>query len=214
MLALSVPLVLLFALNGYHAEPLKEGAPADVSDEIRKELAEHGTRISKSDKTPYADLWFRKKITLEPQEEDVGVKLTELKPGTLVGVIRFHGAGSDFRAQNIKAGLYTLRYIVQPQDGNHQGVSDTRDFFLMLPIADDKSPAALAPEQVVKLSQKASGTAHPAVLWVARLTEDVEKLPQLCHDEQAERWTLQCEIPTSGEKPLRLSLVVIGKAWE
>lgn len=210
----SVSLVLLFALDGYQAEPLKHAAPADVSEEIRKELAEHGTRISTSDGTPYADLWWRKNIPLEPQEEDLGIKFPELKPGTLVGVIRFHGSGSDFRAQTIKAGTYTLRYVIQPQDGNHQGVSETRDFLLMSPAANDKTIAALSPEDVIRLSCKASGTAHPAVLWVTPLARRPDALPRLYHDESTERWALECELATSADKPLRLSVVVIGKAAE
>ena len=46
-----------------------------------------------------------------------------LPEGALLGVVHFPKATTDFRSQTIKAGFYTLRYGLIPQDGNHMGVN-------------------------------------------------------------------------------------------
>ena len=43
--------------------------------------------------------------------------------------------------QGIQPGLYTLRYELVPNDGNHLGVANSRDFGLLVRAADDPDPA-------------------------------------------------------------------------
>ena len=42
----------------------------------------------------------------------------------------------------MKAGVYTLRYAIQPKTDDHFGVSPFRNFLLLSPAAVDKDPAA------------------------------------------------------------------------
>ena len=58
--------------------------------------------------------------------------------GQMLGVIRYSRSGSDFRDQDIEAGVYTLRYAHQPVDGAHVGTSPTRDFLMLLNAEHDK----------------------------------------------------------------------------
>ena len=44
---------------------------------------------------------------------------------------------TDFRGQEIKKGVYTLRYGQQPEDGNHIGTSELADFLLAIPAGVD-----------------------------------------------------------------------------
>ena len=90
------------------------------------------------------------------------------RSGALLGAIRFTGTGADRRGQQLKPGVYTLRYSLYPVDGAHQGVAPQRDFAVLALAADDKDPAALpAYEPLMKMSSKASGTPHPAILSIA-----------------------------------------------
>jgi hypothetical protein len=137
-----------------------------------------------------------------------------IAPGTLLGAVRVHGGGADYRGHRVAAGVYTLRYGVQPEDGDHQGTADNRDFLLLAPAAADPSPEGMKQEDVYKLSSKVSGKKHPAVVYVVKGVEGAA-VPRLVHEEDRERWVLECQTSLAPDgKPLRLWLVVVGKAPE
>jgi hypothetical protein len=137
------------------AGPPPEGLPSD----LRTGLVAEGVR------TGSLEIWLRASPPLGQAREGLGIALARLVPGALAGVLRLTGGWSDYRGQRIEAGLYTLRYGVEPADGNHMGVSAWRDFFLLVPAADDPGSAAVpAPTDLYALSTKASRTNHPAVL--------------------------------------------------
>lgn len=212
-----LPAILLAfaAPEGYEAQPLDEAAPAGVSERVRAEMAPKGARVLGEDKKPYVDVWLRKTVPTGTPRDLLGVKYPAIQDGTLVGVARFHAATTEFRGIKVAAGVYTLRYAVQPEDGDHQGTADSRDFFVLCPAADDASPDAMKLEDAVKLSAKVSGKKHPAVLWLARRGEEGDKLPRLVHDGEASRWLLECETAQGAKaEKLRLWVVVVGRAAE
>ncbi len=84
--------------------------------------------------------------------------------GTLVGAVRVSGEFKEIRGKVVKPGVYTLRYGLQPQNGDHLGISMFRDFVLLSPAAIDKDPRVLGFDGVVALSKEVIGTAHPASL--------------------------------------------------
>lgn len=206
--------VLPAPADDYTVELLAEPPPPEVAEAVRKELSPDGARLLDPDGKPFLDFWMRKSIATADAPDEVGVKYGALGLGTLVGAVRAHGGGSDFRDKRIKAGVYTLRYAVQPQDGDHQGVSETRDFLLLAPAASDPSPDAMAYEPLVKLSARVAGKKHPAVFYLAERSQE-EKIAGLVRDEANDRLLFECEVP-AGEKgePLRLRICVVGKAAE
>ena len=64
----------------------------------------------------------------------------------------------------VAPGVYTLRYGLQPQNGDHLGISTFREFLLFSPAAVDKDPKVLGFDGVVALSKQVIGTSHPASL--------------------------------------------------
>ena len=87
--------------------------------------------------------------------------------GTLLGILRFPARAPTAAARPDTAGVYTMRYSNYPVDGAHQGVAPQRDFALLTPIAGDPDPNATPDfDALVKMSTKASGTPHPAVLSI------------------------------------------------
>ena len=114
----------------------------------------------------WCELWFRNSLPEGAKPSDPSISFP-IEQGTLVGIIRFPGAGADRRGQAIKPGVYTLRYSDYPVDGAHQGVAPQRDFLLMTPLGADTDPQS-KPDfaSLVKMSMKASGTPHPAVLSI------------------------------------------------
>jgi hypothetical protein len=135
--------------------------------------------------------------------------------GEFVGVVEYKRKGGDFRGQDIPAGVYTLRYALQPVDGNHVGTSDTRDFLLLGKAEEDTAVAPVEKEKLFKQSAQAIGTTHPAMLCL-QATSAVEA-PAVENDEAKEMATLRVSNPSSagGKKsPLSIGLVVVGHAAE
>ena len=46
----------------------------------------------------------------------------------MVGAVQFPEVWKDYRKQKIKAGVYTLRIGVQPEDGDHMGTAPFNEF--------------------------------------------------------------------------------------
>ena len=113
---------------------------------------------------------------------------------------------TDFRSQNIKAGFYTLRYALIPQDGNHMGVNPTRDAFVLAPVAADSDPdKILSFDDLVKLSTQASGTPHPGFLVGAAVNGST--FPSVAKDDSG-NWDVQIKGHTSsGDLPVAITVV-------
>ena len=56
----------------------------------------------------------------------------------------------------MKPGVYTLRFALQPQNGNHLGVSSNREFLLVCPSALDTTPDPLGYKGTVDLAKQTS----------------------------------------------------------
>ncbi len=206
-----LPLVLLAVREEFTVEALKEPAPSDVAEAVRKELAPAGSRVLR-DGTSFIDFWFRATLPTGEARGGPGILYGALKPTGLVGVARVHGGGSDFKGQKFPAGVYTLRYAAQPEDGDHQGVTESRDFLLLTPAASDPSPDLLDLKELIKRSAKINGKKHPAVLYL--VGGEGGPLPRVVRDAAADRRVFEAQGTASGGKPLRLSIVVQGKVAE
>jgi hypothetical protein len=136
---------------------------ASVPAAVKGVLDNSGTRVLLADGTPLAEVWLRK-TTPKNAKGNADVLYPQLAISQLVGVIRFPNGGKDFRGHAIKAGLYTLRYDVQPSDGDHLGTAPNPDFLVAVPIAEDTDPNAIMDtKQLATMSSHASGLRHPSV---------------------------------------------------
>jgi len=224
----------------YTIEPLAEPAPKDeVSKEILALLEPVGLRIVDRKKAPYLDVWLVRRLAVEEPTQQTGVLYGHIPEGSVLGVLRLHARQSDFRGDRLPAGVFTLRNAIQPQDGEHLGVSESRDFVLLAPAKVDTSPDPLRTRDIVKLSVRASGTKHPSMLYLIRLAGEPKGLPRIVEQEDLEYQILDCEVrnlpiakreptadgaaqspeTTSGDadsaaKPVRLSIVIEGEASE
>lgn len=152
--------VLFASAQEYKLEPISTPAP-DLPAAYAAEIAGQGYRIN-GPSGAWCEVWFRKTIPSGPKPTDPAITLP-LTQGTLIGVIRFPKAGSDRRGQQLKPGVYTLRYSLFPPDGAHQGIAPQRDFALATPIAGDSDPKAMPDFAALVQQSKSSGTAHAAV---------------------------------------------------
>jgi hypothetical protein len=116
--------------------------------------------------TEILTLWFRNEIPVKATEEQVknGLTYREIPEGVLIGAIRFSAPFTDYRKQVIPAGLYTLRFAVQPDIGDHTGTSPHPDFCLLCQAKDDRSVEPLEKKKLIEVSSLVNEGRHPAVL--------------------------------------------------
>jgi len=132
-----------------HADPV----PSDVAAAVAAKIAPGGVRATANGTT--ITFWWVKDLP--------GSSWKDVPEGTLVGVVKLDADVRDIRSHLMKAGVYTLRYGIQPATDDHFGVSPFRDFLLLSPAATDKDPAAISHDALVDLSKVTINAKHPAV---------------------------------------------------
>lgn len=134
-----------------------------LPEAILHDVEEKGYRLT-LDHGWIADFWPTEQL-LETEKTVAGALYPKIEPSAFVGIIVLHQDMPDYRGQTIRAGAYTLRYELLPQDGNHLGVSPNPDFLLAIPANDDPNPVQpWVLKHVVAMSSKSTGTNHPAVI--------------------------------------------------
>jgi hypothetical protein len=150
-LIVNFALVISFALAPSVA-PLTDKPPAELSAGVAS-LLEPAAKVQSGAAT--LDIWL---------VDTLQSSWSVLDSGTLVGAVRVAGEFKEIRGKVVKPGVYTLRYGLQPQNGDHLGISTYRDFLLLSPAAIDEDPKVLGFDAAVALSKEVIGTAHPASL--------------------------------------------------
>lgn len=201
----------------FEAAVIEEGPPKDkLSPEIAETLRDQGIAVKRGSRT-IAEIWLRKEWPIQAGFQPTFQLLYPFKEGELIGVIRYPRDANDLRDQEIASGVYTLRYGLQPVDGNHVGTSPTRDFLLLLPAEQDKSVEPITPETLVEKSTEVSFTSHPAILGLQPTQEAEGDLPTMRYHEANDWWILQ--FAGQGEadgktEDVRVDLVIVGVALE
>jgi hypothetical protein len=200
-LAASVP------AQGIDAQLHKDPVPSELAAPIGGVMAPGGVRAVAGGVT--LDLWFVKAL-------EVGAAppaWAGVAEGTLVGAVRVGGDFHDIRGRVIKAGVYTMRYGVQPDNGDHLGTSPWRDFLLLVPAALDTDTAARGHDGTVDLSKRTIGGSHPAVWSIdPPVTTEAVLAPhktELGH--QAIVVEVACAVAGKPAGALRFGIVLIGR---
>ncbi|HUE74101.1 MAG TPA: hypothetical protein VMP01_24685 [Pirellulaceae bacterium] len=211
----SVMFALVMALAGslavaqdYKVEKLESGPPADkLSPEIAKLIGDSGCKILRGETRTLCEIWTVKELDVSKGKTNDMV-LYPLEPGQLIGVIRLPRKATDFRNQEVTSGVYTLRYGQQPVDGAHVGTFPTRDFVLLLPAEEDKSPATIGDyKTLTKASAASAGTTHPAIYPLLKPSEG--ETPSIRHDEEKDWWIVRF-----GSGKQAFDMVIVGHAEE
>jgi hypothetical protein len=204
--------------DDYRVEVLNEGPPADsLSGDVAKQIADTGLVVTKDESRTVCQLWFCKQWPVADTTKSAADVNYPFAQGQLVGVLALKRKSGDFRDRDLSRGVYTLRYALQPVDGNHVGTFPTRDFLLMVNAENDTSAEPMGVEKLVKLSAKALEASHPALMCLLKPSGDPKTLPAMRHDEDGDWWTVQFKGTTAaGDKSqdLRVDLIVSGHASE
>jgi hypothetical protein len=167
---------------------------------VRPLIADAGARVT----VPGAnlDFWWVKSL---PQPS-----WQQLEEGTLVGAVRVSAVYKDIRGRVIKPGVYTLRYGIQPANGDHLGVSPFREFLLLSPAAADTDVKPTGHEGTVDLSKQTIGGSHPAV-WSLDPPALTDAAPLSSRTNDAGHEAIVFEVPSASGAPLRFGLILAGK---
>jgi|SRR5579862_1693030 len=206
---------LCLLLSGYFCvaqsgkvEPLALLSNAGLSENLKNVLETSGYHLALSNGDILCDIWLRKDVPTQAKKDAPDALYPELAESTLIGLISFPKAGSDYRGQSIPAGFYTMRYELLPDDGNHLGVAPNRDFVLLIPVENDPDPSASFKfDQLVSLSRKATGTRHPGPLSLVQ----PGSASGLSKDEE-DHWVFTTSLKLQNGHELPVGLIVKGTA--
>ena len=178
-----------------------------ASAALKQAVEDKGYRIT-LDGGWTAEFWFAKQLKTAAKNVP-GALYSELTNAEFVGVVNLPKGMADFRGQAIPAGVYTLRYQLLPQDGNHMGVAPNPDFLLAIPLASDPNPEqGYLYKKLVALSAKATGTNHPAVIAL-----DTPGDPGSAVGDKQGTVVFSVTVPSSGASATeKLGIVVKGVA--
>jgi len=183
--------------------PPTEGVPAETIELV----VEDGVAVKNGAGETVAEYWMRKAPFEGEGTSAFGVRFDTIPEGAFLGIVRYTEKGSDFREQYIGPGVYTLRYGLHPEDGNHMGVAPSRDFALLSPADKDTATNENVGDfdALMDLSFEV-GNAHPTVARVE--LPDSEEGPTLWENDY-EHWVLDLDV--AGEL---VGLVVYGHSEE
>jgi hypothetical protein len=215
LFACGAPLVAADA--DYQLKPVTQ-LPTGLSKSVSATLNPAGLRLV-GPKGGVFEIWLAKSITVKPGFTPTLNAYYPFAAGQLIGAMRILDKAefTDFRGQEFSAGVYTLRYGMQPEDGNHIGTSELADFLLALPAKIDNKPALIAgPDQLAGQSAKSVGSTHPAIISLLPQS-GVKKSAVLTHDADHDYWILDLlGQGLAGKKAtaVKLRLVAIGRSLE
>src|SRR5436190_9278707 len=137
--------------------------PKELGEAIRQTLQTKAAQVLDGNK-PAFEFWFAREIPLKSRPASLAKALDSLEPATLLSAVSVSSATQDYRDDELPAGVYTMRFALQPQDGDHSGSTDYIYFAVLVPAKLDAAPDALTTyKAVVKASAKEASPEHPHV---------------------------------------------------
>ncbi len=200
----------------YSVELIEQPPQAeDLTPELAKQFAANGYRVKRDSSRTVCEIWLRKDLEVTANFVPANGRLYPFQPGQLIGLAHYARKSSDFREQTIASGWYTLRFELQPIDGNHVGTSPTRDFLLLVAAEHDEADKDWDLEELQSLSSEAAGSSHPAMICLQEPVQDAK--PLVRHNAETDWWLLH--IVAKGQADgktvaLPIDLVVEGHAAE
>jgi hypothetical protein len=101
----------------------------------------------------------------------------------------------DYKANEIPKGVYTVRFVMQPQDGDHLGTAEYPYFAVLIPAKSDPAVNGITTyKAMVKASGKDTSTGHPIVLSLRPVSSGDAESPKLTEPAPDQK-CVQIKIP-------------------
>lgn len=193
--------------TGYQVKIVRTAPPTEVSAAVRAELAVEALQVFNDKGELHCELWFRKVIPVKATPEQVqnGLTYREIEPTTLLGVIRYPQIHKDYRRQDVPAGVYTLRFVIQPQSGDHAGSAPYQEFCLLSDAKTDSKLATMEVKELIEQSAAAITGSHPTMMLLFPQTET--ELATKVTDEGRGHWVVRHVLQMQADgKPAKLGI--------
>jgi hypothetical protein len=183
--------------------------PKELGEAIRQMLQPKAVQVLDGGK-PAFEFWFAKEISLKSKPASPATVLDSLEQATLLGAVAVSADTRDYRNDELPAGIYTARFALQPQDGDHSGSSDYVYFAVLVPAALDPKPDSLTTYRaVVKASAKNTSTGHPYVLSLRPASSEAGDSPQI-KEPAPEHKSVLLKLPAkAGEEKTSLTFELV-----
>ncbi len=199
------------SLQGLSVAGHTEPAPDELAEGVRARLAEGGARVQSGQTV--LEFWWVGALPATQALDPGPASWSAVLEGSLVGAVRLSEIYPDIRGRTIDPGVYTLRYGVQPADGDHLGISPFREFLLLSPAAEDVDAAPISHNDLVDLSKRSINVSHPAVWSLDPPVSDAEALTAQTTEEG--HAAVVFEVPVAFEEQtagsLRFGLILVGR---
>lgn len=188
--------------HGLELAKAAEPAPEDVSDAIKALLSAEALQLKDGDDPQYS-FWFVKEVPFKGSPASAKKALDQVENVTLMGVLAVHEEQRDYRDDELYDDIYTMRFGIRPEDGDHQGTSEFLYFLVLTPIGYDETVEGFDDiEELGEVSAEETATGHPIVLSLRPVAEPAVEQPTLTepvHEHKALQLTLPVVI-AGGEK--------------
>jgi hypothetical protein len=186
--------------------------PGEIGPEIAALLQPQALQVVQGDK-PVLEVWLAKELPLQSKPSSPATALDAVKQAAILGAVSVPGVRRDYRDDEIAASIYTMRFALQPQDGNHSGSAEFPYFGVLVPAKLDTKPDGIKDfKELMKASSKETSTDHPMVLSLRPVTATDGSAVKLT-TPAAEHKALRVKVPTKGAdtKEIAFEIVVEGK---
>ena len=156
MMLIATVALFLFQAAGLTGVTHSDPVPTEIAAAVAERVAPGGVRATANGKT--VTFWWVRDLP--------GASWETVPEGTLIGAVKFDADARDIRNRPVKAGVYTLRYGIQPNNADHLGISPFRHFLLMSPASADTDPGARDHDGIIALSTQTTGGKHPSPLSI------------------------------------------------
>jgi len=163
---------------------------------------------------PTYEFWFVTELPLQSKPAGLAKALDSVKQATLLGAVSVPKSQRDYRDDELAPGIYTLRLVLQPQDGNHLGTAEFNWFAALVPAKLDTTPDGITDyKSLVKASSKETATDHPLILSLRPAATGEGELPKL-NEPATEHKSVRVKIPAKAgaeKTDLMFEVVYEGK---
>jgi hypothetical protein len=188
------------ALNAsdFSIKPIDKAPPSNLGESIKAELSDKALVILQKDKPVY-ELWLRKELPLKTPITSSAKALASVGQASLLGAITVVADERDYRDDELYKGVYTIRFGLRPEDGNHLGTSEHLFFAVLIDAENDQELVKIVKtKQLVKASSKTSATDHPMILSLFPVKQSDAVTPSI-HEPALEHEAIRLSIPAKSQ---------------